>query len=311
MKKILLLLSVACFILPAEIHAQYSNATLTGPWITFNSSNNGGVNYIIFDGAGNITQLGSKNDTLSPVGTYSVTAPGAISATLNLTQGTTTVTGQLLNDSSANLTVTGLGSIYADKVLNTGALAGTWSGVIFDTSANYSKNVTLTVSNTGVVTAATGVTGLIAGHIFISRDTFAGYITTMDDSCPFQSIQLAGIQYMDSLLGEGQLGAASTNCGSFALAEFVQTSNGIATIPAIDFSVYPNPFSEQIEISVKNPADKMQADLYDLYGRKVLSQPLATVKNTSLDAGTLSSGMYMLTLTNADGQSTTQRVVKN
>jgi hypothetical protein len=308
MKKIILFLSLACFIIPVRIYAQYSNASLSGPWITNND--NSQIVYIIFDGAGNITQLGASIDSLNPVGTYSVTGPGAIAVTLNVTQGTVNLTGQMINDSSANLTG-GIGNVYAYKVLNTGALEGTWSGVIFDTLANYSKNVTLTVNSTGVVTAATGITGLIAGHIYEGRDTFAGYITTTDDSCAFRAIQLAGIQYLDSLLGEGNLGANNSNCQSFAFAEFVQISNGIATIPAIDFSVYPNPFSEQIEISVNNPADKMQADLYDLYGRKVLSQPLATVKNTSLDAGTLSSGMYMLTLTDAIGQTTTKTVIKN
>ena len=310
MKKLFLLLSLVCLLTPAMVSAQYSNASLNGPWITYSNTNNGGVTYIIFDGAGHITQLGTSDDTLSPVGTYSVTGPGVISATLNLVSGQTTVNGQLLNDSSANMTVTGLGSMYAYKVQNLAALTGTWSGPIFDTSANYSKTVTLTVSSTGVITAATGITGLIAGHIFLGRDTFAGYIITTDDSCAFHAIHIAGLQYSDSLLGGGRLGSSNSNCGSFCFVELVRTSNSIATIPTIDFSVYPNPFTERIEISLHSSGSDIQADLYDLYGRKVLSRSLGHDPAASIDASMFSSGMYMLTLTDSYGITSTKRVIK-
>ena len=311
MKKITLFLSFICFLSTAFVSAQYSNASLNGPWITYSSANNGGITYIIFDGAGHITQLGTSDDTLSPVGTYTVTGPGVISATLNLVSGQTTVNGQLLNDSSANMTVTGLGSMYAYNVQNLAALTGTWSGTIFDTSANYSKTVTLTVNGNGVITATTGITGLIAGHIFLGRDTFAGFITTTDDSCAFHAIHIAGLQYSDSLLGGGRLGSSNSNCGSFCFVELIKTSNSIATISTIDFSVYPNPFTDRIEISLNSSGNNIQADLYDLYGRKVLSRSLGHDPAISIDASMLSTGMYMLTLTDSYGATSTKRVIKN
>lgn len=307
MKKIILLLSLACFMIPVHIYAQYDTASLSGPYIT---NNLGSIDYIIFDGSGNITQLGNSIDSLSPVGTYLVTGPGAISCTLNLTIGTITLTGQMINDSSANLNGT-VGSIYAYKVLDPGALAGIWSGHIYDSSANYSRTVSLTVNSTGVITAATGITGLIAGRIFLGRDTFAGFITTMDDSCAFKVIQIAGIQYMDSLSGDGTLGKNNTPCQSSCNVQLVRPSTGIPNIPSIDFSVYPNPFTDQIEISVNNPGGNIQADLYDLCGRKILSQLLDSSRNSSIDASMLGSGMYILALTGMDGKTSAKKVIKN
>ena len=308
MKKIILILSLVCFITPAFVSAQYSTASLNGPWITLNGPN---ITYIIFDGAGTINQLGTADDSLQPVGTYSVSGSGQIYASLNLVQGTDIVIGQMLNDSSADLLDTVQHqSMYMYKVLNTAALAGTWAGEIYDSAAHYSRMVHLAVNSSGVIVSATGITGLIAGHIYTGRDTFAGYITSTDDSCSFKVVQIAGLMVGDSLIGGGRLGQHNSNCQTVCYLKFGPAPTGITTISTIDFSVYPNPFTDKIEISVNSPAGNIQANLYDLYGRKVLSRSLSHDPAISIDASTLSAGMYMLTLTDSYGITSTERVIK-
>ena len=308
MKKIILFLSLVCFLKPAFVSAQYSNASLNGPWLCTGGPN--GAAYILFDGAGNVTQLGTASDSLSPVGTYSVTGAGVISGSVNLIPATLTISGQMINDSSAAMSVTCFGSVNAYKVLNRGILSGKWRGLIYDTSAHASRTVQLTVDSTGLITAATGITGLLTGHIFMGRDTFAGFITTTDDSCAFKSIQIRGIQVGDSLKGAGNMGPYNSSCASYCYLGFGQLSTGITAISNIDFSVYPNPFTERIEISLNSSGNNIQVDLYDLYGRKVLSRSLGHDPALSIDASMLSTGMYMLTLTDSYGTSSTKRVIK-
>jgi hypothetical protein len=314
MKKIAFLLSILYSALPAS--AQYSTASVSGPWI--GTPGGSTPSYLIFDGLGHISEIGMPFDSLYPVGTDSVSPSGAVYSQLNLLIGTGYGRGQMVNDSSFNLYDTiaamHLGqdiSLY--KVLNPGALSGVWSGTVYDSSSNYTRNIQMTVNSSGAVTAATGIP-LTAGRIFAGRDTFAGYITTTDDSCAYRALALSGVFHGDSLYGPTQLGIyhnGSFNCQAGGYATFVRTSSGIADIPAIEFSVYPNPFTEQIEISVNNPAGDIQADIYDLYGRKILSRSLGSGQTSSIDASMLSSGMYMLTLTGADGKTSAKKIMKN
>src|SRR5208282_5813409 len=99
MKKIILLLALVYFIMPMHIYAQYSNASLNGTWI----ADGDGLSFVSFNGNGTIIMVGTSDDSVQPVGTYSVTPSGAISAALHFVEGTQTVTGQMFNDSSASL----------------------------------------------------------------------------------------------------------------------------------------------------------------------------------------------------------------
>ena len=308
MKKITFLIVLAYFIIPAHVFAQYSNASLTGPYIVDGQQ----PTFIIFDGNGTIIQLGTSDDSLQPVGTYSVTSPGVITASVNLIQGTQTVTGKMLNDSSADLVVSGVQDLYAYQVLNPAALEGVWNGYItYNNGTPYTRDIQLTVNSSGVITSATGIP-LVAGKMFFGRDTFCGYITTTDDSCPLTAIQVSGTYTGDSLQGVAGLGAHNSNCQATGTISLGLAPTGIKAVkPADDFMVYPNPFTDQVEIVVSNPTGRTQIDIYDLCGRKVYAQTMSDASKTSLDLSSIGSGMYMLTLTDESGHSATKKIVKN
>ena len=313
MKKILHILILSCLALPAYVSAQYSDASVNGPWMARTSTN---ANYIIFDGAGNIVELGTSDDTLHPMGTYSITSSGVITGTMNFVFGTQYIYGQMTSTTSADLLdTTGVnspGSIHTSAVTDPGALAGTWAGLIFDQGSNTSRSVQLTVNTSGVITAATGFP-LVSGKIFEANDTFAAYIVTTDDSCNYKAMELYGIYNgTDSLVGDADLGSHIGSCETHGYVSLVRTSTGIANMNnELSFTVYPNPFFDQVNIKIEGANSRMTADIYDLCGRRVFVQALGDASNSNLELSTLGSGMYMLTLTDEFGHSATKKIIKN
>jgi type IX secretion system substrate protein len=308
MKKYFLLIGLACFLIPNHIFAQYSNASLNGPWLNLSAN---GFAYIIFDGNGNVTSLGAPVDSLHPTGTYSVTSSGAFTAALNLTFGLLPDTGQFLNDSTVISHNAATGPSLDIEVTNPGALEGTWSGRIYDSTTLSSRNIQFTVSSSGAITSATGIT-ITAGNIFEAIDTFACYITTTDSDCHLDYIQMGGLYVGGNTLeGLCSLGAGYNGCSSKGNVYFTKVNTGVATISSsIDFSVYPNPFTDLVELKVVDPSDNMQVDVFDMLGRKLYIQKWGNTQNISLNLGTLSSGMYLLTLT-TEGKTITTRILKN
>lgn len=79
------------------------------------------------------------------------------------------------------------------------------------------------------------------------------------------------------------------------------------------FRVYPNPASDVIHLSLQSPRDTYAlAELYNLNGRKVLSEPLNLFHGhtrTTLNLEHLQPGIYLLRVTSRDVAFETQRVV--
>lgn len=74
-----------------------------------------------------------------------------------------------------------------------------------------------------------------------------------------------------------------------------------------NFSVFPNPANEMINLRFSNSMQINTAKVYDLSGRMVLD---VAVNNQSVDVKSLSSGSYILTVKNGDGQQFTQKFLK-
>lgn len=308
MKKLLLLFALVYFMIPISTFAQYSNATLSGPWVVTSENDL----YIIFDGNGIVDQVGSSDDSLFPIGTYSVSSPGVVIASLNLAGGVISISGNMLTDSTASFyidTTEGPNMMY--KVSNPGALAGTWGGSLYDSIIQTTQNIQLTVNANGDITSTAGIS-LDSGKIFAGQGLFAGYIVTTDTACSLKYIQIYGADSSGAVLnGTAGLGQHHSNCEHKGNVYLTKITTGIKAInTGIDFSVYPDPFTNRLEIAVKNPANKMQVDLYDLLGRKMYSGEWNNAQNISLNLGALNSGLYLLSLT-SNGQTITRRVVKN
>lgn len=83
---------------------------------------------------------------------------------------------------------------------------------------------------------------------------------------------------------------------------------GTGTMNSSDFSVYPNPASDLLNIKLGNSmAELKNIEIFDLNGRLVLS-PSAT--NNTISVKNLSTGTYILLLKTTDGKKYTQKFLK-
>ena len=79
-------------------------------------------------------------------------------------------------------------------------------------------------------------------------------------------------------------------------------------IPQLDASLYPNPTYNTVRIQTSKLSGKMTLELYDLAGRKLLTQSVAA--DAEVDISDVDSGIYVYKLTAGVGSATGKLVVK-
>ena len=77
------------------------------------------------------------------------------------------------------------------------------------------------------------------------------------------------------------------------------SSLGINDIIGEEIKIYPNPTSNYLNFSIKNPSD-YQINVFDVLGKKVLETNIDSV-NSRLDVSNLNRGVYILTFKNYNG----------
>ena len=100
---------------------------------------------------------------------------------------------------------------------------------------------------------------------------------------------------------QGCVGTQKTllvNIGPATSMNEINTSNNIL--------VYPNPFNETIFISLLNNSGLNKAILFDLLGKEVL-----TTQKSEIDASSLKSGIYLIMIVDNNGNSYSEKLVKN
>ncbi len=75
------------------------------------------------------------------------------------------------------------------------------------------------------------------------------------------------------------------------------------------FTMYPNPVKNNINISINtaNPVEFISAEIYDLSGRRVQA---TSVQNQSVNVDLLSTGTYILKLTDSNNENYSQKFIK-
>ena len=201
MKKIVLLIFMFNVAMTTA-NAQYSNATLNGPWLLYQnplSPYNDSLVYILFDGNGSITDFGGFG-TFS--GSYSVNAIGTFSGILNADEGSFQLSGQLTSQNTATM-----GDYILSRVSNPGALSGTITG--FLNSACGSATATLTVDNQVKITGATGLTPPVTGRIYTDLGVYIGHIKTgvpRIENSHWNELSIMGYYVDNKLIGEEDRG---------------------------------------------------------------------------------------------------------
>jgi len=74
-----------------------------------------------------------------------------------------------------------------------------------------------------------------------------------------------------------------------------QEVNSVSEIDSIELSVYPNPFSKSVSFDISDYYDKIILEIFDIQGRKIMSNEIRNHESLSLEG--LTRGMYFYNLT--------------
>lgn len=313
MKKLYIISVLA--ILGLSANAQYSNATLNGPWLLYappihTTIPDSTPMYFVFDGNGHITDM-SGFGTLKP-STYNVTASGAISMTIISESISGSVidtfqeSGQLTSQNSG----TGAGGYKLARIPNPGALTDTLTGVVNFLCS--SKNVKLKLNSSGVIVSVTGdLTAPVTGRVYADSGIFIGHIKTGDglithcgaDQGSWDEFTITGKYLNDSLTG--LLCIDGPHNTPFGTAKLKRTGSITGIVPlaatASDIIIFPNPVKRELTIEIPKAAAGSQQEaagnieIYNLIGERVYSS-LVTDNHSliTVNIAYFPSGVYFL-----------------
>jgi hypothetical protein len=318
MRKTLLLCCVL-LCLASTANAQYSNASLNGPWLVEIS----GVEpydysvYLIFNGQGSITDMGVMSPPDS-IGWYSVAPNGAISGFI-WSDGYVPFTGQMQTDSTAVFHRDAL-EIPLLKVMNLGACSGCWQGQFVQDGTNVTYDVVMAINPYGELESCVGFAAPVEGLFYHQSGCLAGHLTTGETEGGWNEIMFLDTHMVGDSIMAGTYGIDCTACngGSFELTR-MSCCSGSEAIPALTLRQnYPNPFNPSTAISfVLNEPAHVKLAVYDVTGRlvRVLIDEMRPEGTTRVEwdgRGTrnslLGSGVYYCLL-QADGRAITKTMV--
>lgn len=123
----------------------------------------------------------------------------------------------------------------------------------------------------------------------------------LDD--PGLSIEAFAFRQSDSDLNEGIL-VDNLSIGT----TFAETVLSIGKIEIEGFATYPNPVTNQFTIS-SSSADTKQVSIFNVIGKRVFSTSISGTKS-DVDVSSISSGLYILKVTEGNSISTSKLVIK-
>ena len=160
--------------------AIYSNATLTGTWMT---------KMVIgpttlcdgfkFDGNGNIVESYTLNPGQLP-SPYNVKGDGSFTLNITSSNGPTMVAAGTLTSATIGSITSVDGTAIAGtlrKVMDLSACQGTWNGTLAGVGG-LPNSFQITVDNTGTITGGSGFTPPHNGKLFAESGDVTGYLTT-------------------------------------------------------------------------------------------------------------------------------------
>ena len=249
------------------------------------------------------------------------------------TAGTQTKTG-LINsvgcDSSAtlNLTVKSISTSTNNISICPSSLPYTWYGLIFNSAGTQTK--TGLTNSVGCDSSATlnltvnpnPTISNISGKANAAKlDTASYSVSGLSGSVFNWLVSGATIQ---SGAGSNKVQVKWSTTGT-QLVNVTETSNqgcigtqkslSVIVSPTIGMNewklnnqviIYPNPFSETIHITLLNNLKLEKAIIFDLVGNEIIS----STKN-EIDASSLKSGIYLIRIVDNNGNSYSEKLVKN
>jgi len=159
-----------------------------------------------------------------------------------------------------------------------------------------------------VVFGANGIGQLYADTMFVGYGRFDGPGLPSNNQQLFKGA-IDDIRIYGALGGVGQSQWLSeAQLDSLFGLPTITTNINEASSP-VQFSIYPNPASETINI---NSAGSFQSvDVFNLTGQLVRSENFKTATNATIDVSDVVPGIYMVRLTSASGAVSQQKLIVN
>ena len=157
------------------LFAQYSNATLNGPWLLYTPSrvlNPDSLGYLVFDGNGHIIDGNMFQFVASQ---YSVTASGAVTGTI---MGSYPFSAQLISSDVATM-----GPMTLKRIANPGALTDSLIGTVTSDLCNATLPIALQVNGSGQIISSSGLISPVSGRVYADSGIFIGHLKTGDAGC--------------------------------------------------------------------------------------------------------------------------------
>ena len=148
---------------------------------------------------------------------------------------------------------------------------------------------------------------LQGNSIFLSIDYSMGmltYICHSVDTIPIDNPGAGTFQLTTTITTNQQDVIEDSHSLTFQIDPYL----GINELTAANFQAYPNPFDNELKFKTSFPVAKME--LYSMTGQQVYFKE-TLFENPPVDLSHLEKGIYLVTLTDPNGNSLTQRVIKH
>ncbi len=78
---------------------------------------------------------------------------------------------------------------------------------------------------------------------------------------------------------------------------------------SVNFTLFPNPITNEFFISINNVSEKVSVTIYNMLGEIILTKKNYK-SNTSIDVRNLNSGIYFISITDKNGNTSIKRLIK-
>ena len=254
--------------------SQYNNASLNGPWYVLTTDDSSSAVhpvYIIFDGNGEVTELGEHN-SVQPNGSYNVQSDGSFTGTITVDSNMAPIYGKLYTDSTGNVNAVfgpdTAGPFGFIRINNVAKLEGEWTGYFGENQIRFATELSIDAEGNVTVTS-TDLATPVSGKLFDENDFLSGLVSTGETN-EWNEFSIRGTFGSDTLMG-----ILRFDCNQCANGDFLFTKVEPSAIPGVAKNLgglrcFPNPFTDEtvIEFNLLN-AVELEVLLFDQGGKMV------------------------------------------
>lgn len=245
-----------------------------------------------------VTGLPVPTVTIPNVGTYSVNLDGTITFTPDpaLTTATPTTVNYIVNGTN------GLTSNQATITLNATPLPVTLVSFTAKKEGtvailNWATTMETNSDHFEIQRSLSGKEWSKIGSVDSHRESTVKQTYTFTDKNPLQGENLYRLKMIDR--------DATYAYSRIQSVKFEGAGAPVAGIPSV--SIYPNPSSDKVFLKDADLAQVKQASILDMTGRAVFSS--SKVDSSGINVSKLTSGSYILHVTNINGTSSSHKIV--